>query len=45
MPDAHGATGAGTYPALAANVRLTNAAYPVLVVLEGRRNMPAFDDA
>lgn len=42
MPDARGARGAGTYPSLAGNARLAGAAYPVLVVLNGRRNMPAF---
>ena len=49
MADGRGAAGAGVYPALAANVRLTNAVYPLAVVLNGRRNMPAFaavlDDA
>lgn len=39
MPDARGARGAGTYPSLAGNARLAGAAYPVLVVLNGRRNM------
>lgn len=49
MPDARGAVGAGAYPALAANVRLAAADYPVMMVLHGRRAMPAFgvnlDDA
>jgi len=42
MPDAHGAKGAAEYPALAANPRLAAAAYPVAMVLAGRRAMPAF---
>ena len=41
MPDARGAIGAGFYPALAANSKLASAPYPVLTVLNGRRNMPA----
>ena len=49
MSDGRGAAGAGTYPALANNPRLANAGYPLLVVLNGRRNMPPFaqslDDA
>jgi mono/diheme cytochrome c family protein len=42
MPDGKGATGAGTYPALAQNVRLSGAPYPIVTVLSGRRDMPAF---
>ncbi len=42
MPDAKGAVGAGAYPALAANIRLKNAAYPVLVLINGQRAMPSF---
>ena len=49
MPDAKGATGAGTYPALAANPRLAAVVYPITVVLHGQRAMPGFaeglDDA
>jgi mono/diheme cytochrome c family protein len=45
MPDARGARGAGMYPALAANPKLTSAAYPALTVLQGRRAMPAFGDS
>ena len=44
MPDAKGATGAGTYPALAANPKLAAAAYPALTVLKGRHGMPAFGE-
>ncbi len=44
MPDAKGATGAGSYPALAANPKLASAAYPALTVLRGRHGMPAFAD-
>ena len=49
MPDGRGARGAGAYPALASNPRAASADYLAVVVLEGRRNMPAFartlDDA
>ena len=45
MPDARGARGAGTYPALAANPKLASAAYPAVMVLGGRRGMPAFGDS
>jgi len=40
MPNAMGATGAGTYPRLAGNANLAAAAYPVTMVLFGRRDMP-----
>jgi mono/diheme cytochrome c family protein len=40
MADARGAQGAGMYPALAANVKLASAPYPVLTVLNGRHGMP-----
>lgn len=42
MPDARGATGAGTYPALAGNPHLASARFMAAVVLHGRRNMPSF---
>jgi mono/diheme cytochrome c family protein len=42
MPDGKGATGAGTYPALANNSRLAAAAYPVLLVIKGHKGMPPF---
>jgi mono/diheme cytochrome c family protein len=42
MPDAEGATGAGTYPALAHNAKLAAAIYPITVVLYGQRAMPSF---
>ena len=49
MPQGQGAKGAGAYPALAKDENLAAAGYPVLIVLEGRRAMPAFaallDDA
>jgi mono/diheme cytochrome c family protein len=49
MADAKGAQGAGRYPALAENARLAAAAYPALVVLNGKSGMPPFrrylDDA
>lgn len=41
MEDGRGATGAGSYPALAANPRLAVPAYPVLTLLQGRKAMPA----
>ena len=40
MPDAKGAVGAGFYPALAGNSRLSSAAYPVYVVMKGMNGMP-----
>jgi mono/diheme cytochrome c family protein len=42
MPDAMGAKGAGAYPALAGNKKLTAKAYPVLVVVRGQKAMPEF---
>jgi mono/diheme cytochrome c family protein len=45
MPDAKGAKGAGTYPALASNPRLAAAIYPVTVVLHGQRAMPPFGES
>ncbi len=42
MPDAKGAVGAGAYPALAANANLQAAGYPVFMVVQGRKAMPAF---
>lgn len=43
MADGKGATGAGTYPALANNPKLTAAAYPIIVVLFGKAGMPWFN--
>ena len=40
MPDAKGAEGAGFYPALADNPRLSSGAYPVYVVMNGMNGMP-----
>jgi mono/diheme cytochrome c family protein len=40
MPDGKGASGAGTYPALAGDRKLAAAGYPVIVVLHGLRGMP-----
>jgi mono/diheme cytochrome c family protein len=40
MPDAKGATGAGSYPALAGDQNLAAARFPVTVVLHGLRGMP-----
>jgi len=42
MPDAAGATGAGTYPSLVANKNLETSGYAVALVVNGRRGMPAF---
>jgi mono/diheme cytochrome c family protein len=42
MPDGKGAVGAGHYPALAGNPKLASAAYPVVMVVNGRGAMPAF---
>ena len=44
MLDAKGATGAGTYPSLAANPNLESPGYPVTMVIHGRRAMPPFGD-
>ena len=43
MPDGKGATGAGTYPALASNPNLKMAAYPITVVMYGKAGMPWFN--
>jgi mono/diheme cytochrome c family protein len=40
MPDAKGAQGAGFYPALASNPKLSAGAYPVYVVMNGMNGMP-----
>ena len=42
MPDGRGAIGAGAYPALARNAKLEAGGYPVLLVVNGRKAMPAF---
>ncbi|MEO7323460.1 MAG: cytochrome c [Dokdonella sp.] len=42
MPDAHGATGAGIYSALAIDQNLASAQFMASVVLNGRRDMPSF---
>src|SRR5699024_9769828 len=42
MADAKGAEGAGDYPALAENPRLTAPGYPLYVVTYGQKAMPAF---
>jgi mono/diheme cytochrome c family protein len=41
MPDAKGAVGAGMYPALAKNPKLEVGGYPVAVVVNGQKAMPA----
>ena len=45
MPDARGATGAGSYPALAHNTNLETASYAIAVVVNGQKAMPAFGSA
>lgn len=42
MAQAQGAVGAGMYPALAKNPKLEVAGYPVSVVVNGQKAMPAF---
>jgi mono/diheme cytochrome c family protein len=42
MPDGKGATGAGTYPSLAANRNLEAGGYPINIVVNGQRGMPPF---
>jgi mono/diheme cytochrome c family protein len=44
MPDALGATGAGSYPSLSNNPNLAASGYPVYLVVRGRRAMPPFGD-
>ena len=44
MADAKGASGAGTYPALAGNPKLAAASYVVHIVLKGQKGMPALGD-
>jgi len=42
MADAKGATGAGSYPALAKNPHLSEAGYVITMVLNGHKGMPPF---
>lgn len=42
MADAKGATGAGSYPALARNSRLESAGYVLTMVMNGHKGMPPF---
>jgi mono/diheme cytochrome c family protein len=42
MSNAQGAVGAGAYAALAADKKLAEAEYPVLVVVNGSKGMPPF---
>jgi mono/diheme cytochrome c family protein len=44
MPDAAGATGAGSYPSLVGNSNLEASGYPVYLVVNGKRGMPPFGD-
>ncbi|MBN9546536.1 MAG: cytochrome c [Alphaproteobacteria bacterium] len=45
MPDGRGAEGAGHYPALARNPKLAEPGYPISVVTQGLKSMPAFGGA
>jgi mono/diheme cytochrome c family protein len=42
MADGRGAVGGGSYPAFAGNANLASSRYVAVVILGGRRNMPAF---
>jgi mono/diheme cytochrome c family protein len=42
MPDAKGAAGAGVYPALAGDGKLSARGYPIQVVMNGQKAMPEF---
>jgi mono/diheme cytochrome c family protein len=42
MANGDGAVGAGVYPPLARNPNLASAAYPVSLVINGRKGMPPF---
>jgi mono/diheme cytochrome c family protein len=42
MSDGRGAAGAGTYPSLVDDRNLEASGYPIDVVVNGRRGMPAF---
>lgn len=42
MPDGRGAVGAGAYPSLIRNSKLEAAGYPLTLVMNGRKAMPAF---
>lgn len=42
MADARGASGAGSYPALAGNARLASTAYVITMVMNGHKGMPPF---
>jgi mono/diheme cytochrome c family protein len=44
MPDAGGAVGAGVYPGLARNPNLAGRGYPLVILINGRKAMPAFGD-
>ena len=44
MPDALGASGAGSYPSLAKNPNLQSGGYPITLVVRGQRAMPPFGD-
>jgi mono/diheme cytochrome c family protein len=43
MPEGRGAVGAGYYPAFAGNPTLASTRYMAATILNGRRNMPSFE--
>jgi mono/diheme cytochrome c family protein len=43
MPEGRGAVGAGYYPAFAGNPTLASSRYMAATILNGRRNMPSFE--
>lgn len=45
MADAKGATGAGTFPALANNQRIGTANYAISIIEKGRGGMPWYSDS
>jgi mono/diheme cytochrome c family protein len=44
MPDGRGALGAGRYPALARDPNLAGRGYPLVIVINGQKAMPAFGE-
>lgn len=42
MPDARGATGAGTFPALAGDKHLASSRFMITMIVMGRSDMPSF---
>ena len=44
MPGGAGAVGAGRYPALACDPNLTGRGYPLVIIVNGQKAMPAFGE-